>query len=184
MICEECNERPATLHFTKVVNGKKSEVHLCEKCAQDKGEMSLFNGGAGFTFNELLGGLLNGVHTFQQSAHQPMVRSDELRCSKCHMTYQDFIEIGRFGCSECYDTFKNHLNPVLRRLHSGNVVHTGKIPKKAGGNISLKKRIEELKQELKELIEQEEFESAARVRDEIRALEREIHAVQEEGGDE
>ena len=39
MICQECNQRPATLHFTKIINGEKTEVHLCEKCAQEKGEM-------------------------------------------------------------------------------------------------------------------------------------------------
>ncbi|PLT31297.1 UvrB/UvrC motif-containing protein [Peribacillus deserti] len=180
MICEKCHERPATLHYTNVVNGKKTEVHLCETCAQEKGNKSLFNGYAGFSINDLLGGLLNGV-AFQQS-HNSVAHREELRCPKCHMIYQQFVEIGRFGCSECYSTFKNHLVPVLKRLHSGNIVHTGKIPKKAGGNISLKKRIEELKQDLKSSIDQEEFESAANIRDEIRALEKEMNNSQEGGG--
>ncbi|MBM7694327.1 protein arginine kinase activator [Peribacillus deserti] len=181
MICEQCNERPATLHFTKVVNGEKSEVHLCDTCAQEKGQMSLFNGNAGFSINDLLGGLLNGG-TFHHSSHNAVTHREELRCPKCHMIYQQFVEIGRFGCSECYKTFKNHLVPVLKRLHSGNIVHTGKIPKKAGGNISLKKRIEELKQDLKQSIEQEEFERAANIRDEVRALEKEVNNGQEGGG--
>ena len=50
MICQECNQRPAALHFTKIINGEKTEVHLCEKCAQEKGEMFMFNGGIGFCF--------------------------------------------------------------------------------------------------------------------------------------
>ncbi|WP_409296438.1 UvrB/UvrC motif-containing protein [Peribacillus sp. SCS-26] len=185
MICQECNERPATLHFTKVVNGEKSEVHLCERCAYEKGEMSLFNGSAGFSINDLLGGLLNGANAFTQSSHNPVAHKEELRCPKCHMVYQQFVEIGRFGCAECYSTFRNHLGPVLRRLHSGNLVHTGKIPKKAGGNMKLKKRIEELKARLQELIQQEEFEDAAGIRDEIRALEKEMNANRDhqEGGE-
>ena len=43
MVCQECNQRPATLHFTKIVNGEKEEFHLCEKCAQEKGDMYFIN---------------------------------------------------------------------------------------------------------------------------------------------
>ena len=39
MLCQECNKRPATLHFTKIVNGEKTEFHICESCAREKGEM-------------------------------------------------------------------------------------------------------------------------------------------------
>ena len=38
MICQECNKRPATLHFTKIINGEKEQFQLCEQCAQEKGE--------------------------------------------------------------------------------------------------------------------------------------------------
>lgn len=31
MMCQECGQRPATLHFTKIVNGDKTEFHLCER---------------------------------------------------------------------------------------------------------------------------------------------------------
>jgi protein arginine kinase activator len=80
--------------------------------------------------------------------------------------------VGRFGCAHCYETFKEQLPPVLRRLHSGNWSHSGKIPKRIGGGIHLKKQVENLKSELKELIQQEEFEKAAQIRDEIRTLEK------------
>jgi protein arginine kinase activator len=66
MICQECNQRPAALHFTKIINGEKTEVNLCEKCAQEKGEMFMINGGSGFTFNNLLAGLLNIDTTVQK----------------------------------------------------------------------------------------------------------------------
>ncbi len=59
MICQECKERPATLHFTRVVNGEKTTIQLCERCAQEKGELFMNEGSGAFSFNDLLAGLLN-----------------------------------------------------------------------------------------------------------------------------
>jgi protein arginine kinase activator len=181
MICQECNQRPATLHFTKIVNGEKTEVNLCEKCAQEKGEMFMFSGESGFTFNNLLAGLLNIDTSFKQKNKSTFQREEVLQCDRCGMTFPQFVKIGRIGCSHCYDTFKDELKPVLKRLHSGNWTHTGKIPKRSGGGIQLRKRIEDLKSELRNTIIQEEFEKAANLRDEIRSLEQELTENQEGG---
>jgi protein arginine kinase activator len=181
MICQECNQRPATLHFTKIINGEKTEVHLCEKCAQEKGEMFMFSGESGFTFNNLLAGLLNIDTSFKQKNKDTFQREEILQCDRCGMTFPQFVKIGRIGCSHCYDTFKDELKPVLKRLHSGNWTHNGKIPKRSGGGIQLRKRIEDLKSELKNSIIQEEFEKAAYLRDEIRSLEQDLTENQEGG---
>ncbi|OIK12605.1 hypothetical protein BIV60_16075 [Bacillus sp. MUM 116] len=181
MICQECNQRPAALHFTKIVNGEKTEVHLCEKCAQEKGNMFMFNGGSSFAFNNLLAGLLNIDPSFQKQDKSPFHQEEILQCSHCSMTFQQFLKIGRFGCANCYETFKDQLNPVINRLHSGNLSHAGKIPKRIGGGIHLRKQIDELKNELRDLISHEEFEKAAEVRDEIRTLEKQLTGSQEGG---
>jgi protein arginine kinase activator len=181
MICQECNQRPATLHFTKIINGEKTEVHLCEKCAQEKGEMFMFSGESGFTFNNLLAGLLNIDTSFKQKNKNTFQPEEILQCDRCGMTFPQFVKIGRIGCSHCYDTFKDELKPVLKRLHSGNWTHNGKIPKRSGGGIQLRKRIEDLKSELKNSIIQEEFEKAAYLRDEIRSLEQDLTENQEGG---
>lgn len=180
MICQECNQRPATLHFTKIINGEKTEVHLCEKCAQEKGEMFMFSGESGFTFNNLLAGLLNIDTSFKQKNQSTFKQEEILQCDRCGMTFPQFVKIGRIGCSHCYDTFKDELKPVLKRLHSGNWTHNGKIPKRNGGGIQLRKRIEDLKNELKNSIMLEEFEKAANLRDEIRSLEQEL--AENQGG--
>jgi protein arginine kinase activator len=174
MLCQECNERQATLHFTKINNGEKTVLHLCEKCAQEKGETFMFNSG-GFSINNLLAGLLNMENTFQPPKQAPIFRQNELQCEKCSMTYQQFIQTGRFGCSHCYETFKEHIKPILKRLHSGNWTHNGKIPKRVGGNLHLRKNIDELKHNLQELIYREEFEKAAEIRDQIRTLENQLN---------
>lgn len=171
MICQECNERPATLHFTKVVNGEKTVIQLCERCAQEKGEMFLLEGAGGFSFNDLLAGLLKFDPIFQQTKSQPTPTNEVIQCDVCDMTFQQFIKIGRFGCSHCYESFQSQMAPLLRRLHSGNMRHGGKVPKRVGGSIHLKKKIQTLKDELRSLIDKEEFEKAAEVRDQIRSLE-------------
>lgn len=181
MICQECNQRPAALHFTKIINGEKTEVHLCEKCAQEKGDLFMINGGSGFAFNNLLAGLLNIDPTFQKTNQNPFHQEEIFQCEQCSMTFQQFLKIGRFGCAHCYETFKDQLQPVLRRLHSGNGTHNGKIPKRIGGGIQLRKQLEELKYKLREMILQEEFEQAAMIRDEIRILEKTLSSSQEGG---
>ncbi|MCA1066439.1 UvrB/UvrC motif-containing protein [Rossellomorea sp. AcN35-11] len=180
MICQECNERPATLHFTKVVNGEKTEVHLCEQCAQDKGEMFMFDSSPGFSVNNLLAGLLNIAPAFKQAKETEIPKTEVLQCQKCKMTIHQFINVGRFGCAHCYETFKDELTPLLKRVHSGNVEHHGKVPERMGEAIHVKKKIQQLKSELQTMIEDEEFEKAAEIRDEIRSLEKEI---KKEGGE-
>jgi protein arginine kinase activator len=66
------------------------------------------------------------------------------------------------------------MQPILKRLHSGNTVHAGKIPKRIGGSMHVRKEIDSLKEELQALILQEEFESAANIRDKIRGLEKKL----------
>ncbi|PLT35365.1 UvrB/UvrC motif-containing protein [Bacillus sp. V5-8f] len=178
MICQECNERPATLHFTKIINGKKNEVHMCDRCAQEKGEMFMLNGGSGFSINNLLAGLLNIDPGFQQAKPNALPKKEVLRCEGCNLSFPQFVHMGKFGCAECYETFKDHLDPILKRVHSGNTSHHGKIPKRIGGSIHIKKQINDLKLHLKQLIEQEEFEKAAELRDRIRSLEKEMGNVQ------
>lgn len=181
MICQECNQRPATLHFTKILNGEKTEIDLCEKCAQEKGEMFMINGGPEFTIHSLLAGLLNVSPSFPPSQKEAFQQEKVLQCESCSLTYSRFVKAGRFGCADCYENFQAQLKPILKRLHSGNWTHSGKIPKRIGGNIHLRKNIENLKQQIRDLITNEEFEKAAEIRDEIRSLEKRLSQGQEGG---
>lgn len=166
MQCEECGKRPASLHFTKIVNGEKAELHICEACAREKGEHIPGNPN-GFSIHNLISGLLD-FDSQQAKSKQPIVK-----CDTCGMTYAQFGKIGRFGCSQCYRQFAERLDPLLKRVH-GNTVHVGKVPKRAGGKVRTKREIERLKKEMRGRIEREDFESAARLRDRIRELENEV----------
>jgi protein arginine kinase activator len=166
MLCDECGKRMATLHFTKIINGEKTEYHLCEVCAKEKGEK--FTGiDIGFGFQNLLSGLLNP--DFSQGSRSEWVQSTGLRCPTCGLTYGQFAKMGRFGCMDCYRTFKDRLDPLFRRVH-GHTSHRGKVPERTGGKLKIHREIERLKEELSRRVQAEEFEEAARLRDRIREL--------------
>ncbi|AZN38460.1 UvrB/UvrC motif-containing protein [Paenibacillus albus] len=174
MLCQECDKKPATLHFTKIVNGEKTEFHICESCARERGE-GIPGTANGFSIHSLLSGLLDfePVGTMNALGAKP---AQQLRCDNCGLTYTQFSKMGRFGCSNCYTQFGSKLDPILKRVH-GNTTHVGKIPKRTGVQIQLKREIDELKADLNMRIEQQEFETAAELRDRIRELERKIADV-------
>lgn len=167
MLCERCHERTASVHVTKIINGEKTGYHLCEQCAKEQGE--IFNplvSGNAFDFNKLLSGLLN----MESSPGYAPVMTGNLRCSTCGMTYNQFTQVGRFGCPDCYDNFSARLEPLLRRIQSSNT-HTGKVPQKSDDKIQQRRRLDTLRKELQQAVMSEQFERAAKLRDEIRALE-------------
>lgn len=86
------------------------------------------------------------------------------------MTYNQFTQLGRFGCPDCYDNFASRLEPLLRRIQTGNS-HSGKVPTKSGEKIQQQRRLEALRRELQQAVAEENFERAAELRDEIRTLE-------------
>lgn len=168
MICQECGMKPASLHFTKIINGEKTEFHLCESCAREKGEL-IPGTPNGFSIHNLLSGLLN----FEAPSTGTGSKPQTLRCEECGLTYSQFSKLGRFGCSSCYNYFSDRLDPLFKRVH-GNTTHAGKVPKRSGGLIQYKRDIDQLKKEMTGKIEKEEFEQAAKIRDRIRELEKRI----------
>ncbi|WP_195576659.1 UvrB/UvrC motif-containing protein [Paenibacillus sp. 1001270B_150601_E10] len=174
MMCQQCGEKPATLHFTKIVNGQKTEFHLCESCAREKGDI-LQGANDSFSIHNLLSGLMNldqptglqnGLYGFSMNKPVP----EKLKCDHCGLTFEQFSKMGRFGCDECYHAFSSRLDPILKRVH-GNVVHVGKIPKRSGVVMNQRRELEDLRKQLQESIQLEQFETAAELRDRIRELE-------------
>lgn len=108
-------------------------------------------------------------------------QSQELKCPSCGRTFSEFKKAGKFGCANCYASFGSKVEPILRRVHAGNTKHTGRIPKRSGKYIQQKQLISSHKEELKQLIEEEEFEKAAVLRDKIRELEKENQQNKEAG---
>lgn len=166
MLCDECRERPATFHLTKVVNGETTEMHLCEQCAREKGEFE-FTIEPGFSIHQLLAGLLN----FEGAPAQAAAVAPT--CDVCGLSYEDFARTGRLGCGHCYEQFEDRLEPLVRRIH-GASLHTGKVPRRTGGRVRVQKEISQLKAQLQAAVAREDFELAARLRDQIRDMEKKI----------
>ncbi|BCJ87370.1 UvrB/UvrC motif-containing protein [Effusibacillus dendaii] len=164
MNCQECGQRPATVHFTKIIQGDKSEIHLCELCAREKGEW--MNKSNGFSLNSLLSGLLNFDST-------GATVSAPVRCSTCGLTYSQFSQVGRFGCADCYNHFRARIEPLARKIH-GSTTHVGKVPSRAGGKIKLQRELSRLRTQLQNAIDHERFEEAAMLRDKIKEFEKQI----------
>lgn len=176
MLCERCGKKAASVHVTKIVNGHKTELYLCDTCAQEKGEDFSFEGK--FPLHQFFSGLMSFIPSGGGETVAPSTYSG-LQCPACGLTYTQFGQIGHFGCDQCYEAFGKNLVPLLRRLH-GNQKHIGKIPARAGSFIKIKKEVERLREELQKKVAEEAFEEAAKLRDKIRQLEGKISSGGEE----
>lgn len=166
MLCEECSNNSATVHLTKIVNGKVSKLHLCGVCAKKHNN---FDYDSTFSIHNFLTGLLDS----SQEGTVKVGTTEANQCTKCGMSYGKFRQTGRLGCSQCYKSFKERLSPLFKRIH-GHDSHVGKVPQKAGGVFRIKKEIDDLKNQLELVIQKEEFEKAAQLRDQIRELQKEV----------
>lgn len=153
--CQICS-KPATVHFTQIVNNKVHKIDLCEACAQAKGVTDP----SGFSLADLL---------VKVALNPEPLTAGELRCENCGFTQGDFKKHGRFGCPNCYETFKDMVEPMLEGMHKGSK-HIGKVPKCALVRQSFAEQLKELETNLQEAIKTERYEDAARFRDAITEL--------------
>jgi protein arginine kinase activator len=156
--------RPATVHFSKVVNGEKSDRYLCEDCAREEGAFH-FMLGPQFTVQHVLGGLMGQPYPQRES-----IAADNRRCPACGYTYRELAESGRLGCDQCYQVFQTDLMPLVQRLH-GRVEHRGKVPKRGARKLAMRREVDALRARLADAIQREAFEEAAALRDQIRRME-------------
>jgi protein arginine kinase activator len=158
MVCDICKKTEATVHLTQIIDSKVFKVDLCEGCAKTKGVQDSVSGP--------LSDLLVGLGTVEEPAEAP----SNLRCATCGMTQEDFKKTGRLGCADCWDTFAEGLATLLKAMHRSDR-HVGKVPGKAAHTIVISEKIKELAGELQKAVRDEQYEQAARLRDEIRGLE-------------
>lgn len=159
MLCDSCREHDASVHLTQVVKGEVTLRHLCPKCAAEQGIETTVTTPP----KNVLGEFLQAV---QQQANT--AQAEAVRCTYCSMTLRDFRATGRLGCSRCYTTFEESLRELLRRVQ-GSAKHVGRryvLP--APHILQQTTTVGELRDRLRRAIENEEFEIAAALRDQIR----------------
>lgn len=156
-ICQICKQREATVYFTQIINGKKTDAFVCSQCAGASDQYKI-------DLNSLITGLLNLCKESEETDLDPVVA-----CSNCGMTVDTFNNTGKMGCSKCYEAFFEPMQALLKRIQ-GNTKHHGKIPEKYLQKHAAEAELEQLRAELKECIRLEEYEQAAVLRDRIRQL--------------
>lgn len=174
MLCQICGKNPATVHFTEIIDNKMSEIHVCERCAEEKG-MHATAKQHKFEIADLLAGM---VDTMTQTDDE---RIGHVQCPRCGLLYSQFKETGRLGCAECYTAFQFQLRRLLRQIH-GDTAHRGKRPAHAGDVSSRPRQLQRMHDDLRRAVEREDFEQAAQLRDDIRRLEAELVAERAAGG--
>jgi protein arginine kinase activator len=160
--CKRCS-KPATLHITEIRSGAVQELHLCESCAQQYLNQEQDE---------------NGEPTEQAASKEGESANEEydhLVCPNCGITFREFRSQGRLGCPHDYIAFAKELKPLLENIHN-ETQHTGKFPKRAPHASQLQYKLIKLRSELRSAIDEEEYETAARIRDEIQSLEKEFES--------
>lgn len=171
MLCDKCKVNQATVHIRQSINGNVREYDLCDKCAAAS---NIFNE-ANMSFDNMFEGFLNGMGKggmLYGDGFYPNKGTDV--CNVCGATFEDFVNGGKLGCPDCYDTFRDRLRGVLKNIQAG-AKHTGKgsaDARRIKAQTAPKELTEEekLKNELELAVKNEEYEKAAELRDRIKAL--------------
>jgi len=160
MICDVCKEGDAVIQLTEVEGSGVRLLHLCERCAAERGVETTVSAPK------------PQITDFLQSVHQAMqaTQGDAARCTFCSSTFRDFRSTGRLGCAHCYDAFENSMRDLLRRVH-GNSKHIGRrYEPPATVDLPDAGTANELRDRLRRAIESEQFEVAADIRDKLRGM--------------
>jgi protein arginine kinase activator len=157
MNCDVCKANQATVFLTQIVDGKMQKVNLCESCSKEKGVTDP----TGFQLADLLLGL---------GAAQEMDRGGSVqKCPTCGFSQADFKKTGRLGCANCYVTFADGLASLLKGMHKGTT-HVGKMPARQAKCLERESQLKTLQRDLRKAVADENYESAASIRDRIRHL--------------
>jgi len=156
--CDRCDSQ-ASFHLTEIRGGQKSERHLCEECAKVLQVPQA---------NKELQNLLKSFDP-SEVGQQSLGRAAKV-CPDCGMTYAEFRQNGRFGCSKDYDVFGKEVIALLDRIH-GSSLYSGNTPDgKRVVKADLVDAASEFRSQLADAIEKEDYEAAARLRDQINRM--------------
>lgn len=166
MVCQMCKKNEANIVIVKVVGLNKTKFHVCNECAN----YLLGNTVSSFSFskNNLNEILFSVLSTFSKYSGEENILDSKMKtkCPNCSLTYDEFTESGKIGCSRCYNLFRKQIKPLLSRLH-GNNQHIGKVPSSLKVRLNQIKTIKQIRENLSEAISKEEYEKAAILRDQI-----------------
>lgn len=164
MKCQHC-EKPATFHITELTDGEGPlALHLCE----DHARIYLAQGSESTPATALAGLLAKQLKIDQTS--EAIAETEQKVCPVCGITFAQFRSAGRLGCAYDYVHFREELEPLLVNIH-GAITHRGKKPRRNGGSQDNQHELIQLRRELKDAVQREDYEKAGQLRDQIKTLE-------------
>lgn len=181
MKCDNCGKDNANVRYLRNINGVKQEMNLCEECSEKLGITDI-NFNIPIDFSSFLGGFFEDFEN--PDLLTLMQQNEQTKCKGCNSTFEDIINSGKFGCPKCYETFETQIDSLMNKIHGSNR-HVGRLGKLEKINVDNKNssnnleesknenKIENLKNQLKQLVKEEKYEEAAKIRDEIKKLEKE-----------
>lgn len=161
--CELCGKNDAVIHVQQIMGSEIIDLHLCSYCANDRG-ITLEEDSFDLSISELLTGLLNITSEVKSNI-------EKKSCSRCGLTYKEFKKDGKLGCPECARAFRGEIYTILENI-AGTHQHSGRYPAKLKEFKRLLIDKEQIKQKMQEAIQNEDYESAAVLRDKIHDLEK------------
>ncbi|MGB7325596.1 MAG: UvrB/UvrC motif-containing protein [Rubripirellula sp.] len=163
MKCQYC-EKPATFHITELTEPNGPQVmHLCEEHA--RGFLQKDSASPAVSVAGALAKQLNLGQTKKELAEL-----DRKECPVCGISFFEFRSTGRLGCPYDYTHFESDLEPLLTNIHD-SLEHTGKRPRRAAASADSQAIMIQLRREMEEAIEREDYERASEIRDELRQIE-------------
>jgi len=163
MKCQKC-DKPASFHITELTGGKPQELHLCEDHARQYLTESSAEPTAGGGMVAALAQQIAIGQTAEELAHL-----DQQACPVCGIT---FFEFRSLGCPHDYVCFQKQLEPLIVNIH-GESEHVGKRPRRPAGGSEHRTQLIRLRREMQEAIDEERYERASQLRDEIQRIENE-----------
>lgn len=160
--CRRCS-KPATLHITEIRDGQAVALHLCETCAREYLEASDESTPSASSTD-----LASKLEELVSEGSEEVLAS--LTCPHCGMTFSEFREKGRFGCPGDYSEFAAQILPLLENIHE-DTTHVGKRPRSRNRTTPNYSQLIQLRKQLQEAVECEDYETAARLRDDIASME-------------
>ncbi len=170
MICNICGTKEATIHLTEIINGKMTEVHICENCAEEKGtEFKTY-----FNFQDFV-----LAASGEQALGKSAPRKSAIVCKTCKMAYQEFVKNGRLGCADCYSSFRKPLELLIKQVQRSDY-HEGKRPSQTKKEKQSSYSLKQLQEKLRKSIQEEAFEEAAKIRDQLKLAEEKLQKKKED----
>jgi protein arginine kinase activator len=159
--CDRCGKAEAAIHFTQIQGNDTTTRHLCESCAAALGlDPGAVAAAPLADFIAQMGKAMLGETV-----------STAGTCPNCGLTIADFKRTGRLGCPRCWSVFEPSLKGLLRKLHGGTQ-HVGKVYLSSAPTANDRTaRVVSLRRSLQRAVDEEDFERAAQLRDQIRRLE-------------